>query len=239
MANKRMVLIGGISGTGKSLSLYGLKDDEGVIYLNCDAGKDLPFKAKFKQLVVTDPLQVLDALEKVEGMPEVHTVVIDTLTFLMNMYEMQYVNTAADTRKAWLEYGNFFQSLMLEYAAKSTKTLIFLAHVFPQYDEANEIVQISVPIAGRSKNQGVESMFSTVLSVKKVPVKELEKYANPMLNITDEERELGFKHVFQTRLTAKTAQERLRSPMGMWSSKETYIDNNIKHVLDKLNEYYA
>lgn len=50
-----------------------------------------------------------------------------------------------------------------------------------------------------------------------------------MLDITEEEKELGFKHVFQTRLTKKSIGERLRSPMGMFSKEETYIDNDAQN----------
>ena len=36
--NDNLVLICGKSGTGKSTSLKNLKNPEGVLYLNCDAG---------------------------------------------------------------------------------------------------------------------------------------------------------------------------------------------------------
>ena len=234
--SKKMVLVGGASGTGKSSSLFSLRNDKGVMYLNCDAGKALPFKTAFEQYVITDPYQIYEAFEAAETMPEIHTIVIDTLTFLMDMFEMQYVVNAADGRKAWGEYGNFYRKLMLEYVPASTKTIIVLAHVYMTLDELNNVMQIAVPIKGANAKQGVEAMFSTVISTKKMLVKDLEKYANPMLEITEEEKELGYKHVFQVKLTAKTVKERLRSPMGMWNA--TYINNDLKLVLDTLNEYY-
>jgi hypothetical protein len=45
--NDNLVLIVGKSSHGKSASLMGLKNPEGVMYLNCEAGKKLPFPAKF------------------------------------------------------------------------------------------------------------------------------------------------------------------------------------------------
>ena len=33
--------------------------------------------------------------------------------------------------------------------------------------------------------------------------------------------------------------ERIRAPLGMWDVKETYIDNNMKLVFDRLREYYG
>jgi len=97
--NDHLVLVSGASATGKSASLMGLKNPEGVIYLNCE-GKKLPFKTKFKELIVTNPQQVYQAFAEAEKMPEVHTIVIDTLTYLMDMYESTVVLTASDTMKA-------------------------------------------------------------------------------------------------------------------------------------------
>lgn len=37
--NDFMVLIGGESGAGKTTSLMNIRDPEGVLYLNCDAGE--------------------------------------------------------------------------------------------------------------------------------------------------------------------------------------------------------
>ena len=59
-----------------------------------------------------------------------------------------------------------------------------------------------------------------------------------MLNITPEEEALGFKYVYQTKLTKDTVNERLRGPLGLWDTKETYIDNNIQLVINRLRDYY-
>lgn len=81
--------------------------------------------------------------------------------------------------------------------------------------------------------------FSTVVSTKKVPLRDLKEYENDLLTITDEDEAVGFKYVYQTKITKKTTGERVRSSLGMWDRKETYIDNNSQHLLDRLNEYYA
>ena len=75
--NDHLVLICGKSAVGKTASLMGLKDPEGVMYLNCESGKRTPFKAAFKQYTVNDPLQIYEAFLAAEGMPEVHTIVVD------------------------------------------------------------------------------------------------------------------------------------------------------------------
>lgn len=98
--NDHLVLLGGKSATGKSASLMKLKNPEGVMYLNCEAGKKLPFKAKFKQYTITDPLQINEAFEAAENMPDVHTIVVDSLTYLLDMYESVYVISSSNTMQA-------------------------------------------------------------------------------------------------------------------------------------------
>ena len=237
--NDNLVLVVGKSATGKSACLMGLKNPTGVMYLNCESGKKLPFRSKFKEFTITDPLQVYEALQKAEEMPEIHTIVIDTSTYLMDMYESLYVVNAANGQKAWGDFAQYFKNLMQQYVAKSTKNVIFLAHTADVLNESEMTVEVRVPVKGSLKANGIESFFSQVIATKKMKVKDLKPYANPLLTITAEEEALGFKHVFQTRLTKETVGERLRGPMGMWDKEETYIDNNIQLVLDRLYEYYT
>lgn len=99
--NDHLVLICGTSGSGKSASLRNIPNPEGVIYLNCESGKRLPFASKFKSLVVTDPQVVFQAFKEAEKLPNVHTIIIDSLTFLMDMFESIYVLRAKDTMKGY------------------------------------------------------------------------------------------------------------------------------------------
>ena len=236
--NTNLVLIGGETGVGKTASLMALKDDNGIMYLNCESGKRTPYKNNFLELNVVDPLQVFEAFEEAENMDEIHTIVIDSLTYLMDMFESDYVLTAQDKRSAWSDYAQFFKKLMQTYVKTSSKNVIFLAHTLTTLNESEHIMQVSVPIKGALKNQGIESYFSCVLSAKKVALKDLKEYGSDSLNITPEDEALGFKHVFQTRLTKETFGERIRSPIGMWDVKETFIDNNVGFVLERLKEYY-
>lgn len=237
--NDNLVLVVGKSAAGKSASLMNIEKPEGVMYLNCEAGKKLPFRAKFKQYTVSDPMQILEAFDAAESMPEVHTIVVDTLTYLMEMYESQYVLKAANTMQAWGQYQQYFKELMQQKVANSSKNVIFLAHTADSYNESELVTETKVPVKGALKNNGVESYFSLVIAAKKVPLKVLKDYKNPYLNITPEDEALGYKHVFQTRLTKETVSERLRGPMGMWDQQETYIDNNIALVMERINEFYS
>jgi hypothetical protein len=127
---------------------------------------------------------------------------------------------------------------MAQNVANSNKNIIFIAHTSDVFNEAEMVNETMVKVKGSLMNTGVESFFSTVIACKKLPLKNIEASNSKMLNINEEEELLGFKYVYQTRLTKDTVNERIRSPMRMWDIKETFIDNNLQHVLDKLHDYY-
>lgn len=237
--NDNLVMLCGKSATGKSASLMGLENPEGVMYLNCESGKKLPFKSKFKQFVITDPLQVNEAFEQAENMPNIHTIVVDSLTYLLDMYESIYVLPSANGMKAWGDFAQYFKTLMQSYVAKSTKNVIFTAHTSDTLNEAEMLMETKVPVKGSLKNNGIESYFSVIIASKKLNLKGLKDYGSALLTITPEEEALGFKYVFQTKITKETVNERLRGPLGMFSTKETFIDNNMQLVMNQLKDYYA
>lgn len=238
MSNKYLVCIGGASAAGKTASLRNLKDPEGVFHCNCESGKELPFPAKFKKLTITHPLQVFEVFEKAEEQSQIHTIVIDSLTYLMDMYESICVLTSANTMKAWGEYQQYFKKLMQHYVAKSTKNVIFTAHTMNILNESDMIMETMIKVKGALMNNGVESYFNNVIAAKKVPLSKLDGQDSALLTITPQEEALGFKYVFQTGLTKETVNERIRGPMGMWETNETFIDNDLQLVIDRLHEYY-
>lgn len=99
--NDQLVLICGPSASGKSASLRNIRNQERWLYMGTEAGKRLPFKNKFRSARVTDPMQVLGAFDyAIEHKDDVDGIIVDSLTFLMDQYESQYVLTAANTMKA-------------------------------------------------------------------------------------------------------------------------------------------
>lgn len=235
--NDQLVLVCGESATGKSACLQSL---ENVLYINCESGKKLPFKPKnFKSLVVTDPYQVYSAFEQAESLADFDTIVLDGLNYLMDMFESVHVLTAANTMKAWSDYSQYFKNLMQQYVASSTKNVVMTAHTRTVYNESAAAMETKVPIKGALANQGIESYFSCVVSTKKMKLSSLEGYTNDLLHISQRDMNVGYKHVFQTNITKETIQERMRSPMGLFTDEETFIDNDISLVLNRLHEYYS
>jgi len=236
--NDHLVLISGKSATGKSAAFRNLKDPAGVIYLNCENNKKLPFKSGFREQTITDPKKIEGIFVEAENHPAIHTIVIDSLTFMMDMYESIHVLTSPNTMKAWGDYAQFFKVLLSQYVANSTKNVIFTGHTLSITNEKTLDVETRVKVKGSLMNTGIESHFSTVISTKKVPITDLEPYKSKLLNITPQEEALGFKYVFQTQLTRNTIDEAIRSPMSMWDVSETFIDNDVQLVTDRLHEYY-
>lgn len=246
MSNDNLILVVGKSSTGKSMCLRNLPNQEGVIYLNTESGKKLPFPNKFKKKVITDPYQVYTVFQQAEQMPEVHTIVVDSVTYLMQMFEQVHVKTAPNTLQAWGAYNDYFVNLMQQHVAKSTKNVIFTAHTQDKYNEKTMDTESFVKVAGKLMDNGIESWFSQIVSCKVMPTLDLLDHladcntqSTALLNIDEDEEIDGYKHVFQTRKTKKTTGERIRGPLKMWSREETYIDNDIQLVLDRVKEYYA
>ena len=240
MNNNHLVLVSGKSSSGKSASLLDMNKPEGVMYLNCENGKKLPFKSKFKEYTVVDPTQVYEAFAEAEKMKDIHTIVIDSLTYLMDMYESTKVLNSTNTMQAWGQYAQYMKILMSQVVAKSTKNVVFLAHTSDVLNEAEMVNETMVKVKGSLMNQGIESFFTCVISTKKMTLTKLEdKVAkSPLFKTSADDKANGFKYVFQTRLTKETVNERIRSPMGMWPMNETYIDNNLQNVINRLHEYY-
>lgn len=234
--NDHLLLVCGESSTGKSVSLSNLSN---VLYLNCESGKRLPFKPKaFKEVTITDPYQVYEAFDWAETQDEIQTIVIDGLNYLMDMYESVHVLTAANTMQAWSSYAQYFKNLMQKYVASSSKAVIFTAHTKTALNDKAMVMETRVPIKGSLANQGAESYFSCIVSTKKVSLGDLTDYENDLLTFTEREKNLGFKYVFQTQITKDTINERMRSPMGLFEDKETFINNDVTLVLKRLEEYY-
>lgn len=237
--NDQLVLISGESASGKSASLRNIRNQGKWLYLNCEAGKRLPFRNKFQTFKITDPFQVYEAFDHGTGNDDVEGIIVDTVTFLIEMYESVYVIGSSNTQKAWGDYAQFFKNLMQDKVTRFGKPTIFLGHTKEELDEAQGIMRRSVPVKGSLKNNGIEAYFSTVVSTKRLEIKHLKDMDENLLHISDEDRELGFKHVFQTRLTKQTVGERIRAPMGMFEKNQTFIDNDAQILLDHLKEFYG
>ena len=238
--NKNIIMIMGKPNTGKTSSLRNL-NQESMIYLNADL-KATPFRDRFMESVeISDANDVLNYIAEIENAEGVDGAVLDTVTFLMQMFERQYVAPFAGTKtgqSAWGDYGNFYRNFI--HSIKSgSKSYVIMAHEDESLNEQSMMYESRVPIKGAVGKVGVEADFTTILRTMQMPVKKLEGHENDLLHITDEEREDGVKYVFQTRVTKESAGAKMRSAMGLWSRNELFIDNDVAQVFKRLNEFYG
>lgn len=236
--NDHLILICGFPSTGKSASLMGLRNPEGVVYLNTEAGKRLPFKSKFQQHTITDVYQIPEAIEAYEDDPSVHTLVIDSLTFLMDMFESEEVLKSSNKMGAWSDYQQYFKDLMQQKVARSSKKIIFTAHVQSDITDKG-VLECKVPVKGALKGNGLEAYFSLIVYTKRMSVKELKPYVSDILNITEKNERDGYKYVYQLQLTKDTLGERMRGPIGMFEDHQVFMDNDAQLLLDQLDIYYG
>lgn len=238
---KNLVLVAGVSNSGKTASLMNFRKQEGVFYLGCEAGKGLPFKNKFKQPTggLQDPNDVFDYFNTVEEMDDIHTIVIDSIDFLMEMYESQHVVPAKDTRAMWGAYAQFFKQIMQEVIQRSNKNWVIIGHQAQEQIGEMEY-RYYVPIKGSLAKLGVASFFNVVVYARRVKLKELEKteLKPELITITDRDKAVGYKHVFQLEVTKEYANSEIRSPMGLWGNNVIFADNDIQKILDYLDDYY-
>lgn len=239
----KSILISGESGDGKTASLRNFRGQEGVLYINCEGGKPLPFKNKFRRVTIDDPYEIFELIEDVieNGNGRIHTIIIDTISFMMDRFETSHVIGSANTMAAWGAYGQFFKLLMYDYVAKFDGYTVMLGHLDVALDESTGKYSRTVPVKGALKKNGLEAYFTTVVNARKVTIKEILKDAKEgnLMTITDRDKNLGYKHVFQTRTTKATVGDRIRSPFDLFSDDETYIENDAQLVIDQLVGYYA
>lgn len=237
--NRRVALIMGPPAYGKSASLRKLRNPKGVVYFNTDR-KDLPFKSEFMNVPINDPYEILAYMDEIGNQPEetCHTIIVDTITFLMDMFETKYVVNSANTQQAWGQYAQFYKQV-IDKALAMNKTIIFLAHEKKVMNSDDMVLETKVPIKGSVGATGCEANFEVVLSAKKVATNKLEFLDTHELLKNDDEDEIGVMYVFQTKIDKHSIHERMRSPIGMWKKEEKYINNDIQSVIDRLNSYYA
>ena len=156
--NDQLVLICGTSASGKSASLRNIRNQERWLYMGTEAGKRLPFKNKFRAARVDDPMQVLQAFDyAIEHKDEVDGIIVDSLTFLMDQYESLYVLTSSNGMRAWNDFQQYFKNLMQDKVIKFGKPVIFTAHTLKTLNESTGEYEVSVPIKGALKNNGIEA----------------------------------------------------------------------------------
>jgi len=156
----------------------------------------------------------------------------------MNTFRSLYIDEAADTRAAWMDYGKFLTKLMGKIKA-GTKNYIVMAHCGDENNEEDGTVESKVLIQGAIGKAGLSGHFTTVLEAISKPVnKRLKGMQNELMIITAKEDMIGIKYLFLTRAMKGHLSSLARSADDLWEDDELYIDNSIQNVINRLQEYY-
>lgn len=98
--------------------------------------------------------------ECIENKDQVDGIIIDSMTFLMDMFESLYVIETANTMAGWSAYQQFFKTVMQQKVAAFGKPVIIDAHVKDELDEKNQGNEDGcAPSRGALKNQWGRSLL--------------------------------------------------------------------------------
>lgn len=234
-----VILIVGRGNSGKSHSLFNLKDADKSIYANCDQ-KELPIQDKFGTSVYLEkPKKFLKSLKYQSKLPlkkQPKVIVLDTLTHLMREYVSLHVETSSNKMAAWAGNLDFYTNILRTIKLAYYDTIL-MAHLDVIRDEDGNIIGETIPISGKMGKVGIETDFTNIMHAMTIKVKTLKKYPkNKNLNITKREKMLGIKRVFLTTPITDYPYSKARSKHNLFSDNEIFIDNDIQIVLDKLRK---
>jgi len=224
--NKKVILLNGVSGSGKSYSLKRLVNEHGdkIAYIDTDGHNALPFKGKnkiAKYIIPADPLELNPGVRAIEQDPNIEYIIVDTMSHWLRILEQKYVIDSADSRGAW---GKVYQAeiySLLDFAThQSKKTWIFMSHTM-EGDLENMKTPIKAFVKGATKNVGIESFFQYVIYTDVVDCEECPK---------------GLKYRFQVEKTPETTNLSVKTPEDLFPEPFTE-DNDIMKVIQAIDEY--
>ncbi len=224
--NKKVVLINGASGTGKTYAIKQLINTVGekVAYINLDGKTRLGFKGKSKIakfVVPADPLEVIPGVQAMEEDPAIEYIIIDTLSFYLDQLEQKHVIFEHDSQGSWGKCYAAQTKQLLHFANNvSKKSWIFMSHT-QEGELKNFVTPTKAYAKGAVGRLGVEAYFDTVL------------YTNVF---DDDEAEDGVGYRFQTRKTKETRGLSVKSPENMFPDVFTK-DNDITYIFDMIDKY--
>jgi len=150
------------SGCGKTSALRNL-DLSKVCYVNVDS-KPIPFKhAELNKNISLDSTQqLINGMEQIESDESIEYCVIDTITFLGDMFYTEHIENSSNGMKAWGDYKSYILKI-INMAKRSRINYIFLAHAQDIYDDKEMVNKTFSRIQGSLKGGGLEGHFTYVL----------------------------------------------------------------------------
>ena len=217
--NKKLILVIGDSGSGKTSSLRNMPLEK-TVYIDVDRKSIKSFKGmdKLRDWVKLDYIDhLIPGLKALEADPECEYIVIDTLSFALDMFVAQKIDTAADTRAAWGQYKQWYKEL-IHIAKTSKKSYIFLTHAKDIYDEKAMTTKTAAYAQG-SIFGIIEADFAVVAYTHKY----VDEHGMP-------------KYGFLVNPTKETLSLSAKSPMEMFD-EPLIEDNDIMTIFEAIENY--
>ena len=221
----QLVFLVGKSGMGKSTSLRNLNHDETVI-INTDQ-KALPFKnfsARYSEekrnyRKTSDINIVISTLQKVNTLPHVKTVIVDTWSRIMTDTVMSQSFRAEKGFDKWSKMAAAQYDLIntINDVMRDDIIVYLLAHPETHYDDAGFSSE-RIGVQGKMLERFVPESFSTIVLYAEI----VKTPGQPN------------RHVFRT---VSSGNDTCKTPLEMFG--ETLIDNDLVEVNNTIREYYS
>ena len=221
----QLVFLVGKSGSGKSTSLRNLNSDETVI-INTDQ-KALPFKnfrlnyseEKRNYRKTSDVSIVLATLKKVNELPNVKTVVVDTWSRIMTDAIM---NPSFRAEKGFDKWGKMaaaqYDLINFIHDSMREDIIVYLiAHPETHYDDAGFSSE-RIGVQGKMLEKFVPESFSTIVLYAEI----VKTPGQPN------------KHVFRT---VSSGNDTCKTPLEMFEENE--VENDLIAINETIREYYS
>lgn len=187
--------------------------------------------------------------------PHFHTIVIDTFSYLMTLFEVdikkdEYTNKtksgSADGQANWGQYKDFVSEALLEKLSGLPQHIICLNHI----NKDTGVAEVS----GSWKHKTLESSFATTIRAMKLDGMYFDKLKdsvkNDLLSFTQKDNYFGRKFVFKVlphpdfdNLSERTTENMFKVEFDETGEdpnpvvNEAFIDNDIMIVLQRMYEF--
>lgn len=218
----KLIAVVGPTSTGKSTSIKSLDPKE--TYVISVAGKELPFKGSSKiynsenknYAVLEGAGEITDKIQKIsKNAPQIKTIVIDDSNYIMGF---NLINKATETgfTKFSIMAKDMVKLIQEAKKLRDDLVIVYMTHS-EEIEDGNEISGYKIKTAGKALDNQIvmEGLFTTVL------------YA--FVETKGETITYNF-------LTNRYLKYPAKSPVGMFD--QVKIPNDLKVVVDSVNEYY-
>jgi adenosyl cobinamide kinase/adenosyl cobinamide phosphate guanylyltransferase len=221
----KLVFVVGDSGSGKSTAARNL-DPKTTVIINSDQ-KDLPFKRfstnynsenkNYKK--TSNAAEIKALLLRINEMPHVETVIIDTFTRIMTDYVMSNEFRSSNGFQKWGNLAGDIYDLINIINEKINDDIIVYAYCHPETIMTEEGKMIKrIAAQGKQLEKFAPESFSSIV------------FFTQVVSVPGQPSEFFFR-------TVNTGRDTCKTPLEMF--EEELVPNDLVLINEKINEYYG